>query len=711
LTVIAGLLLPPPAALGRQDESKPAAKPAAPQTGQGTIRVRPANQPIYDQAKSLAEKVAAATERLSARAAKPDELRGKTDQLRREVVDLYRALHEIRELGDELVLRGEQDGLAVRQLANALKPPLDAAVGDVRAHLGSTQGLFNAMVRRAKEQTVALKQLDDRIRQIPNPPEPNKWTEAKKRLDNLRDAAEEVGRFVEPKESEQIFRPIEERAARIRPEFLAEKKTALEPSLAQEFAAVRPNLEELLDSLASASREARDKKSIRWNGQPATGPKCIEALIDEWTRIDRAVSLAAAVLHARGSPAEPDLKSLAVDYDAARTRTLVLLRDMIMAEADSLPAATLDKHYAEYLSAIPKLLTALHGSLEEFQPAATALNLLADKSPALDARVRAYRAATDEAIKWRRRVVQQYLKSVRAPTESKPAAEPTSAAEARRPAEPLAKLLDRPPALPGQEGPAGLKRVNQSYWTIDQPPEFVASVWSDHWKDSAVTVPTLRVHWPTGADPQWVSPWHRRICADATFPRQQLVALADALARDLLVDDKHPPLTLEAALAIESALRGPYIELGGTITAARVESLSDRLADLADPLDLAGAMRPESLVTFPPIAASVRLRVKPAWFAHDLFFWSAAPPVSPDKPPASQPIASQPPGSAPKKAADAPPDPPSDGDAASPSDAGAPKVSAQQPATATGSQAGGAPPKKLEPAQSPPSVPKGGVKF
>ncbi len=677
LALVAALAAP-----GRaQDDS--AKTPVAQKAPDLSLRLRDGNQPLLTRAKTQLDKVRAATERLAARAGKPDEVRGKSEPLRREIVEQYRTLHQLRELADELVLRGELDGLALHKQIDALRPPLDAAVTELRPALGTPQGLSNAMIRRAKDQLSSLKRIDNLINQ-------QRWSSAYTEYNELLESADEFGRFPDAKEAEQLYKPLEDRAAQFMPGYLVEKKGTLVESLGSEFAAARPDVASLLQKLAATSRAAKENRTIRWNDQTTTGAECLASVVDEWGRLEAAAVRAAAVAHASGTPAEHQLKALLVDYEAARVRVLALVREVIGAEADSLAEAQFDTRYAAYLVVLPKLMTAMHATPEDLQPAVTALNLLVAKSPALDTRVRAYRAATDETIRWRRRIVQRQLNVART---QKPAAEP------------LAKLLDRPPALPGQEGPGGLKRVNQSFWTPGQPPDFVAKTWTDQWKDVNATVPNWRVLWPTGGDPRFVSPWHRRTSAEFEFPRSWLVGLTDSLAKDLLASSTRPALTLEAAMSLESSLHGPFIEAGGAITGAAADNLADRLWDLDEPLDLAGALRPDALVSYPSIAALVRLRLKPAWIAHDLYFWSSAPPPpassTPDIPAPPATIASQPTADAAPRDPNAAAPPP--GSAAAPG-----RSSAATPATTTSS---GDTAKKSEPAKAKPPVPKGGVSF
>jgi hypothetical protein len=660
----------------------------------GASQIRTANQKRYAQVKSLIEKVRQTTERVAVRANKPDELRGKTEPLRKEVSDAYRTLHQIAPIGDDLLLLGEREGEQIKKEAEALKAPLDAAVATLRPHLGSEVGLANAVSRRAKEQLGNLKQADDLIKQ-------QKWATAHDKLRDLLNSADEVGRFVDPKEAEPLYNPIIERTVQVWPHILEEQKGRLLPALREEYAAVRPDLAALKNKLADVSRGMKEKKEIRWNDRLLPGPACLLEVAEAWRQTDRSVVQAAAVLHAIGGPAGTDQKVLQAEYEAARIQAVLLVRELVMGETATLTAGEVEGRYFGYLDAIAQFMSAVHESPDRFLPVATHLAELAARSKTLPNGIARYRAATDESLRWRRRLTQRQLRRAH---QDKP------------PAELLAKLLTTPPARPGQQGPGGLKRVNQMSWSAQQAPEILATAWTQDWRDIAVFAQGPRAQWKTGSDPVFVSPWQGTARAEVAFPRTTLVDLGDSLAKDLLSTPARPPLTLDAALALHSATHGPYVEFGGAITTVSVANLTDRLWDQPDPSDVLGSLAAGTLISYPSYPAVVQLQVKPSWVAHDLFVWTSAPPpppVSPPPPPAKPtPVVaetpratSEPPatGTAPKSAAAA---------TTAPANAKAPGTAPPTTGGVAGMPAGspGAA-KKSEPTKPKGPIPKGGVAF
>jgi hypothetical protein len=667
--------------------------PAGAVAGSKDWRVRAGNQETIDQVRKLLDKVRQGRDRLAAVSGKPSELRNKQEPLRRDVTELFRTLHQVRRLGEELLLRGELDGAAVVAEAESQKQPLDEVVAKLRPNLGTAQGLSNAMVRRAKDHLIPLKQVERLTEQ-------ESWLLAFQKIEELYESADEVGRVVEPAEAGQIYDPIAEREAAILPSYFVVRKAALEPSLREEFKAARPDLDATRKKLAAADDAIKANRPAEWNGQPATGPELLRAIAREWPKIDQSVSQAAAVLHAIGPTAAVELNSLNTDYQAVRISAVTLVRGLVLADVASLAPAEAPARYAEYLDAIPRFMTALGEPPETMLAADTSLGQLAAKSPELKARVDRYSEGTRETIRWRKRLAAQYVKKMR----------DEAAAEL------IGKLIESPPALPGQEGPGGLKRVNLTAWTRDQGLDVLAKLWNEQWKGSSAAVQNLRVTWPTGGDPRFRSPWQRRVRVEVDFARQSLVDLNQALATDLLAGPSRPALSLEAAIALESAMFGPYQEVRGAIESAAAESLTDRLWDVSDPIDPA-VMASGNLSAYPAQPALMHLQLKPQWVCHELFVWSTAPPPPP---PSSTPPQPVPPTIASKSEP-----PPAPEEKTEPTSAGntaktdAPAATASAPAASAATSAAGPPVAKggepLPPASGQPApprpVPKGGTKF
>jgi len=93
------------------------------------------------------------------------------------------------------------------------------------------------------------------------------------------------------------------------------------------------------------------------------------------------------------------------------------------------------------------------------------------------------------------------------------------------------------------------------------------------------------------------------------------------MKQDLLVDDSHPPLSIAATKAIDSAVMGNYAAVGGTIAGAQLESMITRFISISDAAaiivprgtTIAGTTEQTMMNQM-----AVRIDVDPIWIQHDL---------------------------------------------------------------------------------------------
>ena len=101
-----------------------------------------------------------------------------------------------------------------------------------------------------------------------------------------------------------------------------------------------------------------------------------------------------------------------------------------------------------------------------------------------------------------------------------------------------------------------------------------------------------------------------------------------ALRSDLMVTDQTPPLSLAAAVAIDSAERGDAVALGGNVSGMHLEGLITRFAGLPDsawPLETLTMSR-VILKTDSSLLPNVvvRFELQPRWAQHEYFFTNLA---------------------------------------------------------------------------------------
>ena len=120
----------------------------------------------------------------------------------------------------------------------------------------------------------------------------------------------------------------------------------------------------------------------------------------------------------------------------------------------------------------------------------------------------------------------------------------------------------------------------------------------------------------------------------ATLPLPDAAAELTRLQQELMVTAQQPAMTLEAAIAVDSAQRGNYVAAGGLVKGVHLEGLIPRFAALRPEAQQLAALGPLP-VEPPPFGfishVLVRLDVAPAWVQHRYFFLSVsnAAPVAP----------------------------------------------------------------------------------
>ena len=288
-------------------------------------------------------------------------------------------------------------------------------------------------------------------------------------------------------------------------------------------------------------------------------------------------------------------------FNVAVTTSLVAI---IEADAQSASPADAEKIYPDHLREIAAM-AALHADPGLGDTLRPALDKLAAKSPKLSADVAAYRAATDDLLRWRRRTAAAYarMKDQDYPDLEKKfwqAAGPEGAAFGVAPAR-------------GDDRQLGAILANAA-------PDVISSAQAALLKQKVAASGILG---PRGQTAGLASSGP----LGATYAR---IALADsqaaavaALSADLLAGQL-PPLTLEAALALEKAQRNDARRIGGEIAGLEINALNAKFTRLGD--DDWGLVRlgplsdRQSILSQAKKLVLVACDITPAWIEHDYYF-------------------------------------------------------------------------------------------
>jgi hypothetical protein len=235
------------------------------------------------------------------------------------------------------------------------------------------------------------------------------------------------------------------------------------------------------------------------------------------------------------------------------------------------------------------------------------LENLAAKSRPFQAEVEAYRQATDQLLRWRRRTAEA---SARA-----------RGAEYPPVAQPLLNAFRQVGSAPGLV-PAGSTHIRRAELSSPVPDVMRSAV--DQLMGRRVTLDDLV---GLATEPKMiVARYRQRHYTRFVLPHESADRWAGevaALESDLLIGPSAPPLTLEAATALWKARQGALESAGGEVSAVVLEPLSTRFATWPAAARSVFPLGP--LPQEPGSAAVLRqvlvqLEIAPAWIRHECFF-------------------------------------------------------------------------------------------
>jgi len=386
-----------------------------------------------------------------------------------------------------------------------------------------------------------------------------------------------------------------------------------------------PPFDRFLGNIDASVESFRNQGTAVWGGQAKDGPELLDAWTVGWRQAHRmslrAEALAWSLPPASEAATEKSDDSETADPDAAdpdtnradaeaapggdardfrqryhtfHQRILNAVVALIEADAARAEPAAVPDLYVRYIEVLGSLAPQL---ADESLPANVepALNKLRDKSPEFAETVAGYERATREVLRWRRRRSQAYARRYSADARS------------------LSDLLE----LAAQKD-ALIARDEAARGDVDRL--FVAAPLLFEDVDRLVVGKQAIVN---GIAPQGDGAFVSRLddhcyarVADVALPAAEIAALKE----DLLVTPDAPPLTLEAAIAIESAEQGYFNALGGEATAVEVDALLPRISRVEHavhaPIGALLGERPEEPVRrlLWPVA------LRPQWLQHEFVF-------------------------------------------------------------------------------------------
>jgi hypothetical protein len=522
------------------------------------------------------------------------------------------AAKQMRRLAEQLGALGEPAGAEFQRRAVVNSPTFELAQSFAATPEG---GVYVAKVRQiiansANARTNAIRKAEELGNR-------GKWEEAEKTLYDILDKLDAITIFLPTNEIDAIYLPFGNIQLRVNQEMGRIRHHAGREILNKRLDDQLPDFDALLADIREAADSVRDSGQATIGDQERSGPETFAHFVGEWNKVHAAIQRVHGLsLALRGEgvgmysmpmvtgpmEAHPAVQHYQGRFHGDIARALA---GIVEADASHASPADVPALYDEYLraAALPAARASDGGVAKTFDQA---LLKLAARSPQFRAEVQGYTAATDELLRWRARTAGALAA---AQQEAYPSVERPFHAATTSKLGYNALFYEREPEY-------GMPRI------LAPTPDFLP-VASQQLLGTNVRLPRAR---GLAGGKSAATAMHLRIYG--TFkPFPDLVAAeVAALQSDLLTSETLPPLSLSAAMALETARLGDYEQIGGEISGMHLEGFVTRLAALPDaasslfPLGYVPTETAPQSLHAPLSLAVVRFDLKPAWVQHRAFF-------------------------------------------------------------------------------------------
>jgi hypothetical protein len=534
----------------------------------------------------------------------------------RKIGQTHLQLVQLKRLAGRLRMLGEPAGVDYEARASVLRRPLDQLVPAYRSTDAGQRFIQSVRLQIQKQTPVRLKTVA-KVRELASQ---NKWESAENVLYEMLDLLETGTVFLFAEETRIIYEPIWEVREAVDQAMARKRRAQANEILRQARQAQTPDFAGVIAQMTTAAQALATEAEVAWGGASLSGPQLVAQFGEKWREIHvaslRCRALDWAIGHRQTDEGEFEddgggaYAGLAIDQQVSQFQASVAQAIVQAIDADASRAAAdeIPQLYGQYLNVLAPLVRQskmgeLAGVVEP------PLENLAGQSPAFAQGVAAYRAATEELLRWRGRVAagRAATRSSKYPLVDKSLFGATQSEGEYRGLFPEREANPRAPALQAS-APQAMSRAVERLMG-----QSVAA-------RDVVRLP--------GQSRAAIARFRMR-----TYVNQPALNAAgefESLQADLMVDDQTPPLTLAAAGSLISARRGDFVLVGGTIGGLHLESLITRFATLppaASILVPLGDLPPEETRHDLLSQMVMRFDLQPQWAQHDHFFIEFAPPT------------------------------------------------------------------------------------
>ncbi len=514
----------------------------------------------------------------------------------------HAAINQLRRLGARLRQLGEPAG-AEFELRAQMQHQMLASVLQQMKNVPNAQRGIDAIRSEAGQLAQA------RAKQIPKLQkliDQNNWREADKELYEIFDEIEPYLTFLSVEDRASILSPFREVAATIDMKATQDRQRLALESLVKRRDELRPDFPKLLADVQAATASVGKAGKHNMDGKDLTGPELIAHFDQAWRQAHvahcKALGVAWAYEAASQQVPSPERQALLDAYAKFTTEVGPALAALVKADTARVNASGVAALYTAYLPPVADLLDHATGAPVE-TPLTAALDELAKKSPEFAAQVAAYRAVTDETLRWKARVAEEQAKAKAA--EHEPVEQRALRAFKRTDSAVGLFAMDAADTKKAWISDAAATTL------IKDSPQAIGQ------KATANAITAL-----PGSSQAGIAQYNARIYTRVPLAMEKMADGAKSLEIALFSSEKSPPLSLAATRALRSARRGDLVQVGGTIGGVYLEGHLTRFATLpeAAALLLPLGTSPDSYGQQDQLEQVVlRFDLQPTWLRHQYF--------------------------------------------------------------------------------------------
>lgn len=329
------------------------------------------------------------------------------------------------------------------------------------------------------------------------------------------------------------------------------------------FKKSRPDFKSVIKQLSDAAAALRSGQQADFDGQAVSGPELVTGLVKKWQQMQLDAFYCQGIELSKNNSEtvnEPSYLALG-DEQAVFHQTLGQgIADIIISTAEASTPESVPDLYNQYLGAVSSVLPLCRDTT--FQDSVqVGLDQLLAKSPDYQQSVVAYQKATDDVLRWRKRVASRY-------------------ADTREKGYDILQnmfVYSQGAGVDLRKKLIRKQKPEAAYLTGSAPQALeplVDSMLDRKARFNSIVGPRGDLGYCTSSIETDV---YARFHLDFDYGAE-----IESLAASLAVSEAHPPLSLNVAAALVSAMNGDFVQAGGSVMEVGLEGAIPRLTLLSE---------------------------------------------------------------------------------------------------------------------------------